>query len=98
LGVRNVSKDQYTSHQTWRGTVVHRRYEGTTAAKFQNGDAIEIKVSRMPDDQEDGVPEVPYAVVVSLEAEGDIPIFDQVLAKIPVELRPRIVQPVIVQG
>jgi hypothetical protein len=93
LGAKR-SKDQHASTQTQRGTIVHRRWEGSSISKFQNGNTIEIKVSRMWDQQEDQVPAVPFAVAVSLEAEGDIPIYDQVLAKIAVGLRPRIPQPV----
>jgi hypothetical protein len=57
LGAKR-SKDQHASQQT-HGTIVHRRWGGRSVAKFQNGGLIEIKVSRMWDDQEDQVPEVP---------------------------------------
>lgn len=97
LGAKDVSKQQHTSHQTWRGTVLHRRYEGKSLSKFQDGEALEIKVSRMSDAYDEAVPEVPFALVASLEAEGDIPIFDQVLSKIDIGLRPRIPQPVVVE-
>lgn len=97
LGAKR-SKDQHASTQTQRGTIVHRRWEGSTISKFQNGDVIEIKVSRMWDDREADVPEVPFAIAVSMEAGGNIPVFDQVLAHIDVAIRPRIAQPVPVGG
>jgi hypothetical protein len=93
LGTK-ISKDQHDSRQTQRGTIVHRRWEGTSAAKFQNGNLVEVKVSRMWDDQEEQIPQVPFAIAVSIEADGDIPIYDQVLSHINVALRPRVPQPV----
>lgn len=89
-----TSQNQHDSRQTQRGTIVHRRWEGRSAARFQNGDVIEIKVSRMWDDQEDQIPQVPFAVAVSIEAGGDIPVFDQIISHISVALRPRVSQPV----
>jgi hypothetical protein len=93
LGAK-MSKDQHDSRQTQRGTIVHRRWEGNSAAKFQNGDLIEVTVSRMWDNQEDQVPQVAFAIAISIEAHGNIPIYDQVLSHIDVELRPRVAQPV----
>jgi hypothetical protein len=92
-----TSTNQHDSRQTQRGTIVHRRWEGKSAARFQNGDVIEIKVSRMWDDQEDDIPQVPFAIAVSIEADGEIPIYDQVLSHIDIALRPRIAQPVTVR-
>lgn len=96
LGAKR-SKDQHASQQTQRGTIVHRRWEGRSVAKFQNGGLIEIKVSRMWDNQEDQVPEVPFALAVSIEAGGDIPIYDQVLSRIDIALRPRVPQPITIR-
>jgi hypothetical protein len=96
LGAKR-SKDQHASQQTQRGTIVHRRWEGRSVAKFQKGGLIEIKVSRMWDNQEDQVPEVPFALAVSIEAGGDIPIYDQVLSHIDIALRPRVPQPIAVR-
>ena len=95
LGAK-TSSDQHSSQQTWRGTILHRRYEGKSLAKFKNGDFFDVKISRMWDDQVDEVPEVPYAIAVSLEAEGEVPVFDQVIAKIDIGLRPRIPTRVVV--
>ena len=92
LGAR-TAKDQHSSQQTWRGTIVHRRYDGKSLAKFEDGNFIELKVSRMADNQADEVPEVPFAIAVSIEAAG-VPVYDQVIAKIDVQVRPRIPQPV----
>jgi hypothetical protein len=94
LGTK-TSKEQHSAKQTWRGTAVHRRYEGLTAAKFDEGDAFEFKISRMFDDQEDVAPEVPFAVAVSIEAAG-IPVYDQVLAQIDLNIRPQVPTPVVV--
>ena len=48
----------------------------------------------MWDDQEEQIPQVPFAIAVSIEADGDIPIYDQVLSHINVALRPQVPQPV----
>jgi hypothetical protein len=51
---------------------LYRRWEGGSVANFQNGDLIEIKVSRMWDDQEIQIPQVPFALAVSIEADGGV--------------------------
>lgn len=96
LGAKR-STDQHDARQTQRGTIVHRRWEGSSVSNFKNGDVIEVKVSRMWDDQGDQIPQVPFAVALSIETGADIPIYDQVLSHIDVALRPRVSQPVAVR-
>jgi hypothetical protein len=93
LGVK-VSSNQLDSNGTRRGTMFHRRWEGARAANFQAGHSLEIKVSRMPDISAGAPAAVPFALAVSIEADANIPIYEQVLQGIDVALRPRVRLPV----
>lgn len=95
LGTK-VSSNQLDSNGTRRGTVFHRRWDGQRAANFQVGTTLEIKVSRMPDIVADAPDLVPFALAVSIEADADIPVYEQVLQGIDIGLRPRVPQPIVV--
>lgn len=89
LGAK-LSSHQNDGRHTQRGTVLHRRWEGQRACEFDDGDEIELKVSRIGDDPEETGAAALFAVALSLEAGGDLPIYDQVLQHIDVEIRPRV--------
>jgi hypothetical protein len=87
LGAK-VSHHQLDSVAARRGTIAHRRWEGAAAANLQENLEFQFKISRIKD--ESGVDEIPFALAVTIEAEGNLPIYDQVLNHIDVALRPRI--------
>jgi hypothetical protein len=87
VGTPNPSKGQLDPKAMQRGTVFHRRWEGKALATFADNFDLHIKVSRMIDNS--GV-RVPFALAVTLEAEDDLPIYDEVLARIDIALRPRL--------
>lgn len=76
-----------------RGTLYHRCWVGTMAREFLDGDAIEIRVARDPD-QGDELPDVVrFGLAATLETELDaLPVYSEVRA--PLAIKPRVLVPV----
>jgi hypothetical protein len=71
-----------------RGTIYHRVWEGTAARRFVAGQALELRVSRDPD-QGDELPDlVQFGLAATVEVEdGDVPVYEEVRAQITVKPR-----------
>ena len=68
--------------QAHKGTVVHRRWEGASAAAIAGDGFFELDVQREPDDVDQPAN---FALVVTLEMEGEIEIYNQVLNRVAVK-------------
>ena len=88
LGAAGVSASglQPDSKQAHKGTIVHRRWMGTKAAAIAHDGYFELDVQRELDDIE-GTSD--FAIVVTLEMQGEVEIYDQVLNRIA--LKPAVV-------
>lgn len=84
LGVKPAS-DMGDRNQTERGTLFQRRWQGQTVAQISSGDALEFRVARKPDreEAEDRTP-IAFGVAVSIEAEAELPIYEEVGAQVTV--------------
>jgi hypothetical protein len=88
LGV-SASKHQPDTNQIHRGTVIHRRWEGSRAAALAQDASLSIVVQREPDEH-DGP--VPYALVTTVMMPGVNEVYAQVRAR--VSIKPQIPIPV----
>jgi hypothetical protein len=85
LGVKPAS-DMGDRNQTERGTLFQRRWQGQAVAQISNGDALEFRVARKPDreEDEDRAP-IAFGVAISIEAEAGLPIYDEVSLQVSVK-------------
>ncbi|WP_407116804.1 S8 family peptidase [Bradyrhizobium sp. LMG 9283] len=79
---------QGQSERKPRGTIYHRTWEGTAARNFVDGERLELRVARDPD-QGDELPDlVRFGLAVTLEVEDDaLPIYEEVRAMLKVQPR-----------
>jgi hypothetical protein len=75
-----------------RGTLFTRTWIGTAPRSFAEGDQLELRVARKPDPFYDLPDSVEFALVVTLEAEASLPIYEEV--KAPLAVKPAIAIPV----
>jgi hypothetical protein len=80
-GVR-AAGTQPDPKQAHKGTVVHRRWEGERAAAIAGDGFFELDVQREPDDVDQSAS---FALVVTLEMQGEIEIYNQVLNRVAVK-------------
>jgi hypothetical protein len=72
-----------------RGTLYHRSWVGTMAREFVQGDAIEIRVARDPDQGDQLPDEVRFGLAATLETDlATVPIYTEVRA--PLSVKPRV--------
>ncbi|MBL8550506.1 MAG: S8 family serine peptidase [Hyphomonadaceae bacterium] len=92
LGVA-AARDMCDRKQTERGTTFHRRWVGERVAQIAAGEALEFRVARKPD-RDDSIDETPVAfgLAVSIEAVGEVPIYNEVNAQ--VEVHPEVTIPI----
>lgn len=86
LGISS-SKHQPDTNQTHRGTVIHRRWEGSKAAAVAQNGVLAFSIQREPDEHDEPVP---YAVVTTLKMAGSNEIYNQVRARVAVQPRVRV--------
>jgi Subtilase family len=71
-----------------RGTIYHRVWEGTVARRFVAGEALELRISRDPD-QGDELPDlVQFGLAATIEtADVGVPVYEEVRAQLRVQPR-----------
>jgi hypothetical protein len=77
-----AASDQPDTNQAHRGTVIHRRWEGTKAAAFGANANFEVMIQREPDETDDPTP---YAVIVTLTMPGIEEVYTQVMARVAIK-------------
>ena len=77
-----ASGNQPDSNQVHRGTVIHRRWEGTKAAALAIDSTFELMVQREPDEIDDLTP---YAVVTTVTMPGVAEVYTQVRDRIGIK-------------
>jgi hypothetical protein len=68
--------------QAYKGTVVHRRWEGARAAAIAGDGFLELDVQREPDDVDQPAS---FALVVTVEMSGEVEIYNQILNRVAVK-------------
>lgn len=94
LGVAKSSA-QPDQNAARRGTVIQRRFSGSAAAALVEQDVLLLKVQREPDQGTPIDEAIPFAIAVSVEADGGLPIYEQVAARLVV--RPAVQAPVAIR-
>lgn len=78
LGTDRLSPEhQPTDAVNKRGTVFHARYSGAQAMPYLENGRLELDVWCKDDAGADGLA-IPYCIVVSVESEEDLPIYDEI--------------------
>lgn len=95
LGVGPL-KGQTQKAEASRGTTFHRCWEGKTLRTAVENAVLPITVSRKLDTTDDLPGAVAFGLVVTIESEGDLDIYQAVSNRL--EVRPRVTAPVGVQG
>jgi hypothetical protein len=79
--------DQPTDNPVKRGTVFHERLCGERAVPFIDDGYLNLQVWRKEDAGGCGG-EIRFGIAVSIEAEGAIPIYDEIAQRLRVAPRP----------
>jgi hypothetical protein len=86
LGVERQD-DQPTDNPVKRGTVFHERLYGEKAVPFIDDGYLNLQVWRKED--AGGITdEIRFGIAVSIEAEGAIPVYDEIAQRLRVAPRP----------
>lgn len=93
VGVK-PQKGQTQKNESLRGTTFHRSWSGQKLIKAVDDGYLPITVSRKPDTAEDLPGATAFGLVVTLESEGGLEVYDSVRARLAVQ--PRISAPVAV--
>lgn len=81
LGKHDMQPDV---NATRRGTVAHRVFKGDRAAAFVANDKIEFRVQRERDSGVGADEAISFAVAITIEAEADLPIYEEVAVSLPI--------------
>jgi Subtilase family len=84
-----ATKAQPDTNQSHRGTVIHRRWLGESAAALVRNHAVQLIVQREPDEVDEPIP---YALVTTVSMPGVNEIYTQVRAR--VSIKPKVPVPV----
>lgn len=95
LGIAPL-KGQTQKTEASRGTTFHRCWEGKTLRAAVEDAVLPITISRRPDTADDLPGAVAFGLVVTIESEGDLNIYQAVSNRLAV--RPRVPAPVGVPG
>lgn len=87
-----ASEHQADSKRASRGTVFTRCWHGSKARKFAVGSNLKLRVIRKPDSLDD-LPDITnFAFVATLEVDAQIPVYDEIRARVAV--KPAVAVPV----
>lgn len=87
LGTKDRASHQSGYYGTRRGTIVHERYDGSAVAEIRTGDYLPLLITcKTPTGPVDDP--VPYGLAVTIEADGLIPVYDDVRTALTVPVRP----------
>lgn len=86
LGV-SAQSGQTSKVAAARGTTFHRCWEGKTARALVENASVPIVVSRRPDNADDLPDAVAFGLVVTIESDGDVEVYDAVRARLAVQPR-----------